>query len=115
MSRRSDRALLADIREAIDWSRAYVAGLSYEAFLADKKTQDAVVRNLEIIGEATKRLSPEVRAEHGQIPWREMAGLRDRLIHNYFGVNIDIVWQIVGEELLPVAAQIEHILGDEKA
>jgi uncharacterized protein with HEPN domain len=112
MSKRSDQAYLLDIVEAIHWSREFVEGLSYEAFLADKKSQDAVIRNLEIIGEATKQLSGEIRAENGQIPWRKMAGLRDRLIHDYFGVNIDIVWQIVSVDLLPVATQIEQLLND---
>jgi uncharacterized protein with HEPN domain len=91
----------------------YVAGMSYEQFLSDVKTQDAVMRALEIVGEATKRLTPELRRRHPTIPWRSMASVRDKLIHDYFGVNLDIVWQIVLEDLPPVAAHIEQILAEE--
>jgi uncharacterized protein with HEPN domain len=112
MSDRSDREFLGDLREAIQRITRYVAGMSYEAFLADSRTQDAVIRNLEIIGEATKSLSDEFRAARPSVPWKSMAGTRDRLIHHYFGVNLDIVWQIITLELPSVAAQVPEIEND---
>jgi uncharacterized protein with HEPN domain len=115
MSERTDKDLLNDIQEAAHRIAAYIAAMPYEAFLGDTKTQDAVVRNLEIIGEATKNLSAELRAKYPDIPWRSMAGVRDRLIHDYFGVNLDIVWHIVTVELPDVASRIEEILRDERA
>ncbi len=113
MSERTDREFLSDIQEAIRRIGEYTAGMTYEAFLEDMKTQDAVIRNLEIIGEATKSLSKELRARHPHVPWKGMAGVRDRLIHHYFGVNLDIVWQIVTDELPEVALQLESILLEE--
>jgi len=113
MSERTDADYLSDIREAIRRITAYVAGLTYDAFLADAKTQDAVIRNLEIIGEATKNLSEELRSKHPGIPWKGMAGVRDRLIHHYFGVNLDVVWQVAVAELPEVASQLGRLLGDE--
>jgi len=110
MSRRSDREFLQDIQEAARRIAEYISGMTYEDFLKDSKTQDAVIRNLEIIGEATKNLSREIRAAHPDIPWRAMAGVRDRLIHDYFGVNLDIVWQIVTVELPEVTARIAAVL-----
>ncbi len=107
MSERTDRNLLSDIREAIHRISAYIVEASYETFMADIKTQDAVIRNLEIIGEASKNLSEQVRAEYSDIPWRNMAGVRDRLIHHYFGVNLDIVWQIATIELPQVLSALE--------
>ena len=79
---------------------------------SDMKTQDAVIRNLEIIGEATKNLSAELRAKYPDLPWKGMAGVRDRLIHDYFGVNLDIVWQIVTAELPEVVVKVEAIKQD---
>jgi len=84
--------------------------MTLEAFLRDTKTQDAVVRNLEIIGEATKRLSDEARKPYPAVPWKSMAGVRDRLIHHYFGISLDVVWEIVSAELGEVAVQVEGIL-----
>jgi len=109
MSERADRDFLSDIPEAIRRMAAYTAGMTYEAFLADTKTQDAVIRNLEIIGEATKNLSEGLRARYPPIPWKNMAGVRDRLIHHYFGVNLDIVWQIAVAELPELASQLEKV------
>ncbi len=113
MSKRTDQEFLGDIREALQRSMLYVAGMAYETFVVDTKTQDAVIRNLEILGEATKNLSEELRAKYPSVPWRNMAGARDRLIHHYFGINLDIVWQIVTIELPQVASQLQIIEEDE--
>lgn len=78
---------------------SHTEGFDYAAFLRDTKTQDAVIRNIEIIGEAAKRLSAEFRKAHGDIRWPEIAGMRDRLVHNYFGVNWEIVWDVVRTKL----------------
>lgn len=81
-----------------------------QAFYESKIIQDAVIKNLEIIGEATKRISKEFREQHIQMPWREMAGLRDVLIHNYFGVDLGIVWNVVEQELPKLKAYLIDIL-----
>ncbi|MBI1745358.1 MAG: DUF86 domain-containing protein [Acidobacteria bacterium] len=109
MSKRTDQEFLIDIGEALQRIKAYVAGMTYESFVTDPKTQDAVVRNLEILGEAAKNLSDELRAKYPSVPWRSMAGARDRLIHHYFGINLDIIWQIATVELPQVASQLETI------
>ena len=111
MSKRSDQDLLTDIHEATQRIAAYVAGMTYAAFLSDTRTQDAVIHNLGIIGEAAKSLSSDIKTGHPDLPWKEMAGVRDRLIHNYFGVNLDIVWQIITVELPEVAAAIAALQG----
>ena len=110
MSKRTDKEFLLDILEAAQRISQYVEGISYEDFLQDTKTQDAVIRNLEVIGEATKNLSTALREEHPYIPWKGMAGVRDRLIHYYFGVNLDIVWTIITDELPEVVEQVKRIL-----
>jgi uncharacterized protein with HEPN domain len=109
MSRRGDPERLADIREAIDRIVAYVGGMSYEEFAIDTKTQDAVIRNIEIIGEAVKSVSEQLRAANPQVPWRSLAGMRDRLIHQYFGVNLDVVWQAVSYDLPGVGLSIARL------
>lgn len=113
MSDRADAEFLIDIQEAIGRILRYTADITYEDFLADTKTQDAVIRNLEIIGEATKNLSRNFRSRHVDVPWKSMAGIRDRLIHHYFGVNLDIVWQVGANDLPGVAMSIEKILIEE--
>ena len=110
MSERDDHDLLKDMREAVRRIKAYTETLSYDDFMVDTKTQDAVVRNLEIIGEAAKAVSAELRASHPGMPWKGMAGARDRLIHHYFGINLDIVWDIITIELPILQEQIEAIL-----
>ncbi|MDC3412000.1 DUF86 domain-containing protein [Aquibacillus sp. 3ASR75-11] len=79
-------------------------------FFSSKLIQDAVIRNLEIIGEATKRISKVYREQHLHVPWREMAGLRDVLIHDYFGVDNGIVWNVVEKEIPPLKEKINDLL-----
>jgi len=99
MSKRPEREYLTDIVEAGRRIITYLANMEYAAFLQDTKTQDAVVRNLEIIGEAAKQVSEEFKNASPQIPWKNIAGMRDKLIHDYFGVNLDIVWNVVKQDL----------------
>ncbi len=113
MSKRADRDLLSDMQEAIRRIGNYTAGMVYQSFLEDTKTQDAVIRNLEIIGEAAKKVSADLQKSYPRVPWKAMAGLRDRLIHHYFGINLDIVWHIATVELPEVAGQLEAILREE--
>ncbi len=84
MSERRDRDYIEDIRVAIARIERYTANLSREQLEADEKTQDAVIRNLEVIGEAAKNVSASLRREHSHIPWKDLAGVRDKLIHHYF-------------------------------
>ena len=114
MSERMDINFLSDIKEAILRINGYAEGLSYEKFLEDIKTQDAIVRNLEIIGEAAKNISEQLKKKYPHIPWKDLAGTRDKLIHHYFGVNFDIVWNIAKEELPEIVLQLEEILKNEQ-
>lgn len=113
MSERMDGDLLRDIREAVRRIRTYTDAMTYDRFLADIKTQDALLRNLGVIGEAAKNLSADLREKYPDMPWSGMAGVRDKLIHHYFGVNLDIVWNIVTVELPALEAQVEAILQQE--
>ncbi len=112
MSNRTDKELLYDIQEALRRIKAYTHEMTYNSFLSDTRTQDAVIRNLEIVGEATKKLSVELRTRYPDVPWKKMAGTRDRLIHDYIGVDIEVVWQIVIAELSDLALQIAQISVD---
>jgi len=109
MSRRGDFELICDIKEAVKRIEDYLTSLTFEKFLEDVKTQDAVVRNLEIIGEATKGVSGELTKKYSNIPWKKLSGVRDRLIHHYFGVNLDIIWGIAKEDLPGLFTEIDKI------
>ena len=98
-SRRQDSDFLADIDESSEKIVSYVRSMTFDEFCQDSKTIDAVIRNLEVIGEAAKNISETLKKQTTDIPWRGMAGLRDRLIHNYFGVDEGIVWKIAVDEI----------------
>jgi uncharacterized protein with HEPN domain len=99
MSKRPVNLLIEDILEAIEKVQRYTADLTLEAFREDDKTIDAVVRNLEIIGEAANRVPTDFRSEHGEIEWKKIIGLRHRIVHEYFGVDLDIVWHIIDHDV----------------
>ena len=115
MSERSDLNFLGDCREAILRIDTYVEDLTYDGFSSDTKTQDAVVRNLEILGEAAKNISGQLKKKYPQVSWKDLAGLRDKLIHHYFGVNLDIVWNVIKQELPSILSELEAILRAEEA
>jgi len=107
---RDYRVYLEDILEAIGKIRRYTAGLSLKTFSEDTKTLDAVVRNLEVVGEAIKKVPDEIRLRHGAVDWKRIAGLRDILIHEYFGIDVEIIWDIVTNKLPDLEGQIQQIL-----
>ena len=96
---RDDRLFLDDMRDAIQAIRVYTEGMTYKAFAGDRKTIDAVVRNLEIIGEAAGHLSSTIRKSNREIEWKKIVALRNLLIHEYFGISKQIVWDIVKNKL----------------
>jgi len=111
MAKRQDAQLVQDILEAIDRITRYTAGLAYGAFVDDTMVQDAVVRNLEIIGEAVKGLPAEFRNKRKIVRWQDIAGMRDRLIHDYAGVNWEIVWDVIQTKLPEIKTQLALLPG----
>ena len=103
---RDYKVYLEDILEAIGKIRTYTVGMSADSFAADNKTLDAVLRNLEVIGEAVKRIPDEIRLQHQQVEWKKIAGLRDILIHQYFGIDAEIIWDVVHNKLPELERQI---------
>ena len=101
---------IEDIISAMDKAMDFVKNMSYEEFTRDDKTVYAVVRAIEIIGEAVKNIPGNVRKKYPEIPWKDMAGMRNKVIHEYFGVKLNIVWRTVKEEIPPLKPLFEKIL-----
>ena len=110
MSKRRDIEFLSDIKEAIKRIEEYTEKIDYDKFLKDKKTQDAVVRNLQIIGEAVKNIASDFKKKHTDIEWKKITGLRDKIPHYYFGVNWDIVWDVAKNKLPQLLGKVKDIL-----
>ena len=109
---RDYKVYLEDILEAIGKVREYTSGMSQATFFDDSKTVDAVVRNLEIIGEAVKNIPEEIRSQYPDVEWKKIGGLRDILIHEYFGIDVEIIWDILQVKLPILENQVKKILTD---
>jgi uncharacterized protein with HEPN domain len=108
--KRDESVYLRHILDAIGRVERYLIGVDEAAFGRNTMVQDAVIRQIEIIGEASKRVSEELRIKHAHIPWADIAGMRDKLIHAYFGVDIDKVWLTARNDLPLLKAQVEKLL-----
>jgi len=104
---------LRDILDAIAKAEQFIEGMDFSSFSADDKTVFAVIRTLEIVGEATKKIPEKVRDNYSNLPWREMAGLRDKLAHDYFGVNLEVVWKTVTDDLPGLKSGVSSVVEAE--
>ena len=107
--KKDDGIYLSHILESLDQVLEYTKGLSREEFYGNRVVQDAVIRQLEIVGEATKNISPDFRNKYTNIPWKKMAGMRDKLIHDYFGVDIDAVWDTAKRDVAELRRTLSEI------
>ena len=109
---RSTLDYLDDILDAVDKIEIFTRGMSYEEFFGDDKTVYAVTRALEAIGEATKCVPRQVRERYPSLPWSEMAGMRDKLIHAYFGINRAIIWRTIRDDISPLRSAVQSLRDD---
>lgn len=101
---------ITDILSSIDEIDEFIGDIEYEIFSTDKKTINAVIRSLEVIGEAATKIPQDIRERWSGIPWKRMAGMRNKLIHEYFGVDLEIVWEVCTNEIPPIKPTIKRLL-----
>ncbi len=111
---RNQNIYLKDIIESINKIIEFVESMTFEEFQEDDKTSSAVIRKFEILGEATKNITDDTRTKYPKIPWKEMAGMRDRLIHSYFGIDYKLVWTTIKNSIPNLKTMIEEILEESK-
>ena len=97
--------ILASIKEVDDFTK----GMTFDDFCKDRKTTNAVIRSLEVLGEASRKISDDIKSKATNVPWAKMTGMRNKLIHEYFGVDLEIVWTVIKEELPPIKPFIEQL------
>ena len=110
--KRTSLDYIADIIACFEETQEFTKGLDFDAFTGDRKTVNAVVRSLEVMGEASKHIPVEVRERYPEIPWKRMSGMRDKLIHEYSGVDLETVWGVVKEELPPLKPFFDRLKKD---
>jgi uncharacterized protein with HEPN domain len=113
MSKRNWKLFVEDILESIGLIESYISNMNFDDFQKDRRTIDAVVRNLEIIGEASRSIPEEIKNNHPEIDWKGIIGLRNRIAHEYFGISVSIVWEIIKSDLPALKEKIKHLLKEE--
>jgi uncharacterized protein with HEPN domain len=108
--KRGYKLFVRDILDAIDKIEQFVGDISYQEFIQDDKTSTAVVKKIEIIGEAIKNIPPAIRAKYRNIPWRDIVGMRNKISHGYFGIDYEIVWAVIKQKLPVLKAQVTQML-----
>lgn len=114
MRKRNPDIYLQDILESIHQIESYLDGVKESDFYQNSEKQDAVLRRLEIIGEAVKNISPDIRDKYEDIPWRKIAGMRDIIIHEYFGITLSMIWVVAQRDLPDLKLKIEAIINDQR-
>ena len=112
MKKREYKDFLHDILDGVNDAESFVEGMTFVQFERDRKTLNAVVRSLEIIGEAAKNIPLTLREKYGEVPWKKMTGMRDKVIHAYFGVNTKTLWNTVKNDLPPLKQLVQKMLTD---
>lgn len=111
---KDDAVYVEHMLDAVETIETYTEDQTADTFRGNPLVQDAVIRQLEILGEAAKRLSSATRDQFDDVPWRDITGMRDKLIHGYFGVDVDVVWKTVREDVPELKHQLEQIVSDDR-
>jgi len=110
MSKREIKLYLADIDDAISAIRSYAGGMTFQDLENDRKTREAIILNFVVMGEAIKKIPPSVTGRYPDLPWKEFAGMRDKMVHGYFQVSTMIIWETIQHDLLPFAKAVKDLL-----
>jgi uncharacterized protein with HEPN domain len=112
MSKREVKLYLTDIDDAISTIQSYTSGMTYEQLLGDRKTREAIILNFVVIGEAIKKIPPAIIEQDTHVPWKEFAGMRDKMVHGYFSISPMIMWETIQHDLSPLATAVKELLRD---
>lgn len=112
MKKREHGDFVQDILDSVNDVGSFIEGMDFEEFIKDKKTIYSVVRAIEIIGEATKNVPEQIKKKYPDVPWKKMAGMRDRLVHEYFGVDLEILWGTAKEDVPQLKTPVSKVLED---